>query len=375
MFYFRNVEISQHNILQNDLAFFLDYFWHCCVSKVYNIGFGAQGHVRKPPNHDNEGSPITKSRSYQSKVKQNNSTELLAISFPSIHHTNCPQMQNNHLNMFAIFQPYFCSEDISYSYSGHHQHLDSGTCLTSNRTTAARYSSSAATNVSTSENRRQISREFLECIVNHGKIQEIHGSPVPMFSKVFQMFYFRNVEISQHNILQNDLAFFLDYFWHCCVSKVYNIGFGAQGHVRKPPNHDNEGSPITKSRSYQSKVKQNNSTELLAISFPSIHHTNCPQMQNNHLNMFAIFQPYFCSEDISYSYSGHHQHLDSGTCLTSNRTTAARYSSSAATNVSTSENRRQISREFLECIVNHWKIQEIHRKRHWKLIVILRQCS
>ena len=48
-------------------------------------GFGAQGHVRKSRNHENEGfsvSPTSKSKSYQSKVKQNNPTELLAISFP-----------------------------------------------------------------------------------------------------------------------------------------------------------------------------------------------------------------------------------------------------------------------------------------------------
>ena len=44
----------------------------------------AQGHVQKSRNHENEGfegSPITKSKSHKFKKKQNNPTELLAISF------------------------------------------------------------------------------------------------------------------------------------------------------------------------------------------------------------------------------------------------------------------------------------------------------
>ena len=53
--------------------------------KMNNIGFGAQGHVRKSRNHRNEGfegSHISKSKSYKPKLKQNNTTELLSISSP-----------------------------------------------------------------------------------------------------------------------------------------------------------------------------------------------------------------------------------------------------------------------------------------------------
>ena len=52
--------------------------------KINVIGFGAQGHVRELGNHSNEGfegSRVSKSKSYEFKLKQNNSTELLSISF------------------------------------------------------------------------------------------------------------------------------------------------------------------------------------------------------------------------------------------------------------------------------------------------------
>ena len=54
-------------------------------SKINNIGFGAHGHVQKKRNHRNEGlesSHIGKSKSYNLKLKQNNITKLLSISFP-----------------------------------------------------------------------------------------------------------------------------------------------------------------------------------------------------------------------------------------------------------------------------------------------------
>ena len=52
--------------------------------KIDNICFGSQGHVRKSRNHRNakfEGPHISKSKSCKSKVKQNNTTELLNMSF------------------------------------------------------------------------------------------------------------------------------------------------------------------------------------------------------------------------------------------------------------------------------------------------------
>ena len=48
---------------------------------IGNIGFAAQGHVRKFPNHRNEGfegSLVSKSQRYKFKLKQNNLTELLS---------------------------------------------------------------------------------------------------------------------------------------------------------------------------------------------------------------------------------------------------------------------------------------------------------
>ena len=53
--------------------------------KINDIGFGAQGHVQKSRHHDNEGSEgshTSKSKSYKFKLKQDNTTELLNISFP-----------------------------------------------------------------------------------------------------------------------------------------------------------------------------------------------------------------------------------------------------------------------------------------------------
>ena len=53
--------------------------------KINKIGFGAQGNVHKSRNHRDEGfagSHITKSKSYKFKLKQNNTMELLSISFP-----------------------------------------------------------------------------------------------------------------------------------------------------------------------------------------------------------------------------------------------------------------------------------------------------
>ena len=65
-----------------------DLFLECLecpgVFKDKNIRFEGHGHVRKSRNHRNEGfegSHISKSKSYKFKLEQNNSTELLSISF------------------------------------------------------------------------------------------------------------------------------------------------------------------------------------------------------------------------------------------------------------------------------------------------------
>ena len=68
--------------------------WSALVSpKIHNIGFGAQGHVRKIRNHENqglEGLHTRKSKSYKFKLEQNNTTELVSIiSFFNLPQ-NCP---------------------------------------------------------------------------------------------------------------------------------------------------------------------------------------------------------------------------------------------------------------------------------------------
>ena len=71
--------------------------WSVLVSpRTNDIGFEAQGQVRKSTNHENEGfegSHKSKSKSYKLKLKQNNTTELLSISFPWNYYTNCQQSQ------------------------------------------------------------------------------------------------------------------------------------------------------------------------------------------------------------------------------------------------------------------------------------------
>ena len=64
---------------------FFDFSSILVSPKINNIGFGAQGHVRKSRNHRSEGvhgSHISKSKRYKFKLKQNNNImELLNISF------------------------------------------------------------------------------------------------------------------------------------------------------------------------------------------------------------------------------------------------------------------------------------------------------
>ena len=74
------------------------------------VSSGAQGNAQKSRNHRNEGfalSHTSKSKSHKSKMKQNDSMELLAIPFPYMCHKNT----NKHANkspkyvcpIFAIF--------------------------------------------------------------------------------------------------------------------------------------------------------------------------------------------------------------------------------------------------------------------------------
>ena len=62
--------------------------------KIKIIGFGSHGHVRKSPNHESDrysGSPIMESKSYCSKIRQNNSTELSGDSLTNIYNNMSPQ--------------------------------------------------------------------------------------------------------------------------------------------------------------------------------------------------------------------------------------------------------------------------------------------
>ena len=57
------------------------------------IDVGSHGHAPKSENHENHGfsgSPIMKSKSYESEMKQNNSTELFGYSFNNIYNKNGP---------------------------------------------------------------------------------------------------------------------------------------------------------------------------------------------------------------------------------------------------------------------------------------------
>ena len=59
----------------------------------------------KSRNHENDGfsdSPIMKSESYYSKMKQNNSTELVGYSFNHTYHKNDPKILKKRLNMFPM---------------------------------------------------------------------------------------------------------------------------------------------------------------------------------------------------------------------------------------------------------------------------------
>ena len=83
------------------------------------------------------------------------------------------------------------------------------------------------------------------------------------------MLGFRNFEI--HKICVEVPMIFLCFSLSVLGSpEISNIGFGARGHVQKSQNHRSEefgSSHIHKSKS-KTKSMQNNSTELLSLSFP-----------------------------------------------------------------------------------------------------------
>ena len=99
---------------------------------------------------------------------------------------------------------------------------------------------------------------------------------MPIFSDIFKN-DFRNLEISKHNIFWNVFGFSRINWSILGPPKIKINGLGAQGHVRKSRYHENDGSegfPIMKSKSYESKVKQNNYTELPGYSFNNIYNRN-----------------------------------------------------------------------------------------------------
>ena len=75
--------------------------------KITRTGLGSPGHVRKSRNHGNEGfegSPISKSKSYKFKLKQNNTMELLSISFYKLS-IKLPKTGHESSNLFSCDFP------------------------------------------------------------------------------------------------------------------------------------------------------------------------------------------------------------------------------------------------------------------------------
>ena len=84
------------------LGVVLDLFKAVRVSpKIKIIGSGSKEPVRKSRNHRNEefeGFPISKSKRYKFKLKQNNITELLSILFLQMNHKNCTSIAQKSKN-------------------------------------------------------------------------------------------------------------------------------------------------------------------------------------------------------------------------------------------------------------------------------------
>ena len=75
-------------------CFFIDLFEYLVSPTINDISLGRHGHVQKSRNHEYEGfsvPPITKSKSYSSKLQQENSTELSGHSFKNIYSKDDPQ--------------------------------------------------------------------------------------------------------------------------------------------------------------------------------------------------------------------------------------------------------------------------------------------
>ena len=81
-------------IFRNISGLFLNYLEQFAVSKIKINGFGSHGHIPKSENHETDGFsgfPKMNPKSDQSKMKQNNSTELLGLFFKKVHNKNVPK--------------------------------------------------------------------------------------------------------------------------------------------------------------------------------------------------------------------------------------------------------------------------------------------
>ena len=102
----RTFGISENNICRKWFGIFLNYLRFPVVSKNKDKCFWDSGTRPKISKSGNEGvlvSPISKPKNYRLKMKQNNTTELLSISFPLIYNTNDPTMAVT----FPIFFQWF----------------------------------------------------------------------------------------------------------------------------------------------------------------------------------------------------------------------------------------------------------------------------
>ena len=99
---------------------------------------------------------------------------------------------------------------------------------------------------------------------------ELHFCKMRGGTHISQTINIRNSQLSKRNTFETWFVFSW-IIWSVLVSKNNSMVLGAPGRVQKSRNHRNDGlsvSPIRKSESYQSKMKQHNTTELLSISFP-----------------------------------------------------------------------------------------------------------
>ena len=101
--------------------------------------------------------------------------------------------------------------------------------------------------------------------------------PTP-FSNLSKNDDFQYAYIAKNNLFQKYLVFFLVILkvpW--CPQNQTELAFGVMVTSTRSENHEHDGlsgSPKMKSKSFQSKMKQNNSTELLGHSFNTIYSKN-----------------------------------------------------------------------------------------------------